>query len=262
MEKSLSEITSQFQNLLHEKCLDDVHNRREHELKVARQEGFAVGIWVGLVMGVFIMVIFFCVLAYTASAQDFELDVVRVPGERTMSQERIISTVMEAQQYFAKSGVVFRVEFLSEEYSVCAQYRSYLTIDKELECYRRVYIAKHGFEPRKKLLVYYATEPLIDVGTNTSMPGGMAEICGQFSMGSATEFMLPDNSPMIRTSGVIFAHEVYHMMCARHRKKRRNLMSPYLGKRTVRFIEAGGNLKVMPGTRRQVKKWYAKTREL
>lgn len=198
-----------------------------------------------------------------AKAQD--LNLVAIPGFRAVDDAQVLEVYDRASWYFRQVGITFRMKLIKRDSNPCSLFHNYVVMGSELECIKQDATAQ-GYR-RKKVLTYYMLPPWIIVnepgGPQTALIGGIAEkICGQVALGNATPNQLKDGvegESRIDHSAVVLAHEVLHMLCAKHVDTSPNLMHPDANYYTSEY---GGKLPVHWVTQRQVKRWYAKGRKL
>lgn len=194
-----------------------------------------------------------------------ELNLVAVPGYRAVSQEQVRELYSLASYYFREVGLNFRINYIDRESNPCEYFHNYTVMGMELDCIKQDATAQ-GYR-RKKVLIYYMLPPWIIVnepyGPQTALIAGIAEkICGQVAIGNATSVSLRDGvegDSRIDHSATVLAHEVMHLMCAKHYDHTPNLMHSAAN---VFTSEYQGRLPVLSATKRQAKRNYAKWRRL
>ena len=207
------------------------------------------------------IVLLVCV-PFFSYAQD--LNLVAIPGFRAVDDAQVLEIYDRASWYFKQVGITFRMTYMRRSNNPCEFYHNYVVQLQELECIKEDARAQ-GYR-RKKVLTYYMLPPWIIVnepyGPQTALIGGIAEkICGKVAMGNATSVSLRDGvegDSRIDHSATVLGHEVGHMLCAEHLDHTPNLMHSAAN---VFTSEYQGRLPVLPATKRQVKRGYAKWRK-
>lgn len=176
------------------------------------------------------------------------LTLVHTRGMSTIDPSEMPAAFEQAQEFFLETGVRFRVQYLSRGESAC--YEDTLGLfdsarQREIYC-----LANEATFNRKKTLTYYFVNNWYSGGRKFF--GGLAiDICGDSAMGSADPWNGSEGH-----NGQIMAHEVLHLMCAKHTEPddEPSIMSRALW----RFWDH--KIPVLDITKRQVRRWYAKYR--
>lgn len=219
-----------------------------------------------LAAAVFLLALaFLSVAGGLAKCEAQELSLVAIPGFREVDDAQVLEIYDRASYYFRQVGITFRMKLIKRDSNPCAYAHNYVVQLMELECFKDD--AKAQGYRRKKVLTYYMLPPWIIVeqayGPQTALIAGVAEkICGQVAIGNATATSLRDGvegESRIDHSATVLAHEVMHLMCAKHIDSSPNLMHSAAN---VFTSEYGGRLPVHAITKRQAKRGYAKFRKL
>lgn len=199
------------------------------------------GIIVGLLFS-------FACIASGAWGDAKDLNLVYIDGYHALPMERIPEVLNVASHYFKEVGVVFRIKVLTES-DPCPALHNLATRDEEISCFSKD--ARTSGYTRKKKLTYYVLPPYYE--DNDFWIAGMTEwIGGKVAIGNAEEIN-QDGVSRITESGVILAHETYHMLGATHAKAI-SLMHP----NALAYVHQGEWLPVLRSSKRQVRRFLIK----